>query len=397
MKSFPIPRDKPPFPPREVADLRRNQPVTKVRLWNGSWAWMLTRYEHIKAAFLDPALSSDISLPGFPAATASAAVGRSIRPNFVQMDDPRHRRIRNLFLADFMPRAIDLRRHRLQEIVDEQLARLHGAQGPVDLVGEFARPIPIRVVSEILGMDLSESSDVLPSIMVMLESDATAQESTAANGVLIAFLTEKIEARRRQPGDDLISRAAARLDEGGVDVDELVGSLKQILAAGADSTASNMSMGIWLLLTHPEQLATLRERNDRGLWDAAVDEIVRFASVTHLGRRRVATKDLVIGGQLIRAGEGVILNEAFANHDESMFESPEVFDVARANANQHLGFGHGTHHCLGSHLARAELSMSLSSLFSRFPDLRMAIEAADVRFRDDLTLYGLESLQVLLR
>ena len=155
-----------------------------------------------------------------------------------------------------------------------------------------------------------------------------------------------------------------------------------------------MTMGALLLMLHPEQLAALKESDDPKLWHASVNEIVRFLSVTHLGRRRVATKDVTIGGQRIRAGEGLILAENLANRDSAMFPDPDKFDVFRDNSSKHLGFGIGGHHCLGVHLARAELAIGLATLFRRLPSARLAVPFEALIFRDDLTIYGVERLPV---
>jgi cytochrome P450 len=395
MRAFPIPRDRPLHPPGAVADLRRSEPVSKVRLWNGDDAWLLTRFEDVRAAFGDDKrLSADATRPGYPHVTAGSAIGRAMLPNFMVMDDPEHRRLRSLFLADFMPKPVEARREVIEQIVARRVDALLAAPQPADLLKEFSRPIPAQVLAAIMGLDAAEGDALLVHVLTILSSEATREQATAANQALIAFLETCIDRKMADPGDDMISRLAAQVKDGALSRTDLLGCIRQLFLAGQDSTLSTITMGVLLLINHPDQLDILRTRDDPALWAAAADEAVRFLSVTHFGRRRVALEDVEIGGQLIRAGEGIILAETYANRDAAMFEDPDTFNVFRANNSKHLGFGFGGHHCLGVHLARAEIRVAFAILFRRIPSLRLAGPPAELVFQDELTVYGLESLPV---
>ena len=355
---------------------------------------MLTRYEDVRAAFADPRLSADAGRPGYPHVTAASAVGREMLPNFMVMDDPEHQRLRSLFLADFMPRPLEGRRAAVQAIVDDRIDALMAAGQPADLVQLLARPIPALVLAEIMGLERDEQGALLAHVLVILRRDSSSEAAAAANRALIDFLDSWIERKLAHPGDDMISRLATQVSAGMLERRDVLGCVRQLFLAGQDSTSSTLALGAFLLLEHPGQAAILRARDVPSLWAGAVDEIVRFLSVTHLGRRRVAAGDLEIGGQAIRSGEGLILAENLANRDPDVFPEPDGFDVFRANSRTHLGFGHGVHHCLGVHLARMELTIGLSNLFRRLPELRLSCSREVLKFQDDLTIYGVEALPV---
>ena len=394
MRAFPIPRDRPLHPPTGIDDLRRHCPVARVRLWNGEPAWLLTRHEDVRSAFADERLSADAARPGYPHVTAASAVGRGMLPNFMVMDDPEHRRLRELFLPDFMPGPLAARRADLQAIVDARIDALLRSPQPADLLAVFARPIPALALAAIMGLEITQAGALLDHVLVILRQESSREQAAAANRGLIEFLDAWIEAKLAAPGPDMISRLASQLRAGALSRQDVLGCLRQLFLAGQDSTASTLTLGALLLLEHPDQLAALTARDEPALWAGAVEEIVRFTSVTHFGRRRVARADLEIAGQPILAGEGLILAETFANRDGAVFPDPDGFDVFRSNSRVHLGFGHGGHHCLGAHLARMELTLGLSTLFRRVPGLRLACSFEDLVFQDGLTIYGVESLPV---
>ena len=391
---FPPPRDRPMHPPAIVAELRRSQPVSPVRLWNGDRAWLLTRYQDVRAAFLDDRLSADAARPGYPHVTAASAVGRSMLPNFMVMDDPEHGRLRALFYQDFLAKPIAQRSAEIAGIVDDQIDRLLAQDGPADLITCFAQPIPARTLARILGLGAAHGESLVAYMKVILGRESSREEALAANQALIAFFERRLDESELLPSSGVIARLACQMKAGELLRRDILGCLRQLFLAGQDSTASSIAMGVLLLIQHPDQLAELITRGDRRLWEAACDEIVRFLSVTHFGRRRVAIEDVEIGGRLIRAGEGVILAENYANRDESAFPHADLFDVFRPNVRSHLGFGSGKHLCLGLNLARAEMSLALSTLFARAPNLRVVPPEGGLTYHDELTIYGLTSLPV---
>ncbi|MDB5451841.1 MAG: cytochrome [Caulobacteraceae bacterium] len=391
---FPFARERPMHPPRRIVDERQGQPPTRVRIWNGDHAWLLSRYDDVRAAFGDERLSSDPLSPGYPHTSTGSAVGRSMLPNFLVLDDPEHRRLRNLFLQDFMPKPLEARRGGIQAVVDSRADALLAAPQPADLIDVYVRAIPTLVLSATPGLEPEEARKLFKQMDVILRTESTHAEATAANHLLIDFLNAWLERRLKDPGEDMVSRLGQQMQAGVISREDILGSVRQLFLAGQDSTTGTMGMGVLLLLQHPDQLAMLRVKDDPALWRGAVDEILRFLSVTHFGRRRAALADVEIGGQLIRAGEGVILAENYANRDGATFPDPDIFDVLRPNAGKHLAFGYGIHHCLGINLARMELATGLATLFRRVPGLRLAVPAHDLAFTDGLTIYGLETLPV---
>jgi cytochrome P450 len=381
-------------PPAVIGVLRRRGGVARVQLGNGSKAWLLTRYDDVRAAFLDDRLSADAARPGYPHVTAASAVGRSMLPNFMVMDDPEHARLRALFYQDFLAKPVARRSEEIRRIAGRQVDMLIASGEPADLVRSFAQPIPARVLAGILGIDEAHGDSLAEFVRTILDPQSTGEEAIAANAALIDCFERLLDARATPAAEGVIARLARDLAAGRLARRDILGCVRQLFLAGQDSTTSSMAMGALLLMQHPEQRDRLLERDDPRAWEAAADEIVRFLSVTHFGRRRVAVEDIVIGGQLIRSGEGIILAENYANRDEAAFADADLFDVFRPNVRKHLGFGSGKHLCLGLHLARAELALALSTLFARLPALRVVIPEHGLVYNDDLTIYGVESLPV---
>ncbi|HEY4023764.1 MAG TPA: cytochrome P450, partial [Pseudonocardiaceae bacterium] len=228
----------------------------------------------------------------------------------------------------------------------------------------------------------------------MLNATADPHEAVRAGKALARYVYGLVQASRLIPGDDLLSRLIdARLRTGELTDREITSMAILLLVAGHETTANQLALGVAALLCDPDQAARLREATDADVVNGAVEELLRLLTITHFGRRRVATEDVAVSGTLIRAGEGVIAAADIANRDPDIFADPDRFDPTRT-PNRHVAFGFGVHQCLGQPLARLELQIAFPALLRRFPDLRPAVGVDEIAFRDKLPIYGPQALPV---
>jgi cytochrome P450 len=373
-----------------LTELRATAPVVQVQLPFGEPVWMLTRYEDVRAMLADPRFSRT--------ATIGTDIGRMseffpIEDSILGMDPPDHTRIRRLVSATFTARRMQALRGRAQEIVDGLLDAMEQSEQPVDFVQAVALPLPITMICELLGVPFGDRAKFNGwADIFMTSSGHSVEELIDAHGQLTNYLADMIAKRRVEPTDDILGALVAARDEDptAITEGELQSLLMAILVAGYETTANQLGKFVLCLLERPDQLQILREHPD--LMANAVEELMRFIPLSAGSQLAyVATEDVEIGGVLIRAGEGVMPSTASANRDESVFDHADQVDVERADIVQ-LGFGHGSHYCLGAHLARVELEVALTSLFARFPNLRLALDADAVPWKDGSAVWGLEAL-----
>ncbi|NMH97077.1 cytochrome P450 [Pseudonocardia acidicola] len=390
---YPMRRGCPFDPPAELRRLREERPISRVRLWDGSTPWLVTRYEDVRAVLADRRFSSDSSRPGYPANSPGVQVTRRQTPSFIAMDDPEHARYRKMLIGDFTVRRTEALRPAIERMVDELLDAMAAGPRPADLVEAFALPLPSMVICRLLGVPYSDHDLFQRLSRRLLDTRVTAEEAERNNGELRDYLRELVAAKQADPGDDLVSRLVGRIRSGELTRDEVVGMARLLLVAGHETTANMIGLGVLTLLRHPEQAAELRETRDPAVVSAAVEELLRLLTVVHTGRRRVATEDVELAGALIRAGEGVIAAGESANRDPARFADPDRLDIHRGT-NHHVAFGFGIHQCLGQPLARLELQIAYPALLRRFPDLRVAADLDDIAFRDEMVVYGVHALPV---
>ncbi|WP_328609547.1 cytochrome P450 [Amycolatopsis sp. NBC_00345] len=385
---FPFTRTDPLSPPPEVAALRAAAPVTAVRLAGGQRAWLVTRHADVRAVLGDPRFSSDISRPGFPAVQAAAPA--AVPPAaFMALDPPRHTRYRSALINEFGTRRIAALRPAIRTLVDERIARMRAAGGPADLVEHLALPVPSLVICALLGVPFDHVDYFQQRSRVVLSRSATTGEVSRANRELAELIAGVIEAKRGEPGDDVLSRLIRH--EAAFTVEEMTTMAVVLLTAGHETTASMISFGVLNLVREPGVWAAMARHPERA--GPVVEELLRLLTVIQFGVPRMATADLVLGGVRIRAGDGVIALLAGGNLDPDAYPDPGRLDPQRSGP-RHLAFGHGIHLCLGHSLARAELAIVFEAAFRAFPGLRMADPGQRVEFDENAFVYGPEKLIV---
>jgi cytochrome P450 len=390
--AYPIPRSHPLDQPAQLGVLRDERPVTRVRLWNDLDAWLITRHEDVRQVLRDRRFSSDPSNPGFPAPGALIAGFAKQVPTFVRMDPPEHGAQRKMVAGEFLVSQVEKLRPRIAATIDDLLATALSGPTPFDLVRELAFPLPSRVITTLLGAGYEDHDFFQDRTSIAFSAHRSADEVAAALADIVGYLDRLVAAKRAEPGDDLLSRlAAAHVETGELSHESAVAIARTLLTAGYETTAAMIGLSALSVLT--ESGLADRLRADADLIPAAVEELLRFHSIQQTGLSRVAVEDAEVGGVTIRAGEGVIVSLASANHDDRQFECPARLDVDR-DARQHVAFGYGVHQCLGQTLARVELQETIRALVNRSPRLRLAVPFAEVVFRDDLVIHGLQGLPV---
>jgi cytochrome P450 len=367
--------------------LRDAYPAAPVVMPRGNRAWMITGYEDVRAALADPRLLKDArKLPGGqPGALGS---------HMLSTDPPDHARLRRLVAAAFTARRVEELRPRITAITTGLLDALEGRES-ADLVSDFAFPLPVTVICELLGVPPGDRADFGAWTGTVLSSTSPPAAVQAAADAMIGYFTSLIASRRERPADDMISALIqARDSHDRLSEHELTSMLFLLLVAGHETTVNLIASGVLALLTHPPELARLRA--DPSLLPAAVEELLRFTSPVNHATFRFTGCPVAVGNVLIPEGQTVVAAIASANRDPARFGSPEELDLCR-DSGGHLAFGHGIHYCLGAPLARLEAVIAFGSLLSRFGGLALAVPEESLRWRESSLIRGLESLPVLLR
>jgi len=389
---FPFKRSRPFDPPELYARARAERPVFPVTLWNGQRAWLLTRQQEFRAVLTDPRFSGEFARPDFPAVTqARVAIDKGERA-FVGMDNPRHGHYRRMFTKEFTARRMNALRPRVEAITADLLDAMAKKGAPVDLVEALAVELPSLVMCELFGSPYEDHTFIMNCAAGRHGLKQSPEEAHRTARALVDYCRRLIESKEKSPADDMLSRVIAEhVVTGALSREDLAEICSMILRAGHDTTTNMIGLGTMLLLQHPDQLAELKR--DASLVDSAVEELLRFLAPVQFAPRRVALEDVEIGGALIRRGEGVFALTPSANRDEAVFASPDTVDLHR-DASQHLTFGYGIHQCLGQGLARIELQVVFAMLFERFPNLRLAVPAEQIPYKDDMQIYGVYRLPV---
>ncbi|WP_330324065.1 cytochrome P450 [Streptomyces pseudovenezuelae] len=390
--AFPQDRTCPYHPPTGYDPLRADRPLSRITLFDGRPAWLVTGHGTARALLADPRLSTDRTRDGFPAPTARFAAVRNRRTALLGVDDPEHRVQRRMMVPSFTLRRATELRPRIQEIVDERIDAMIAQGPPAELVSAFALPVPSTVICALLGVPYADH-DFFEGQSRRLLRGPTADDVMDARDQLEQYVDELIHHKQKQPepGDGVLDELVHRqLRDGELNREELIALAIILLVAGHETTANMISLGTFTLLQHPDRLAELR--TDPALIPNAVEELMRMLSIAD-GLLRMALEDIEVAGTTIRAGEGVVFATSVVNRDEDVYAAPDTLDWHRP-ARHHLAFGFGIHQCLGQNLARAELEIALHTLFARLPTLRLAAPAEKIPFKPGDTIQGMLELPV---
>ncbi|MEU7429513.1 cytochrome P450 [Streptomyces sioyaensis] len=379
------------------AALREAGPVHRITGADGSPAWLVTRYDDVRSALADPRLSLDRRHAG-PGGYRGFALPPALDANLLNMDPPDHTRVRRLVVKAFTAGRVETLRAPVRRVADELLDAM-AERGRADLIADYAGPLPITVICDLLGIPQRDRRDFLAWSDALITPDPSRPEGMKqAIGAMLEFYTGLIAAKRAEPGDDLLSDLIAVRDDApaadGSDrltEDELTSLAFLILFAGYENTVHLIGNAVLALLDHPDLLRQLQQ-NPAEL-PTAVEEFLRYDGPGPLAIRRFPTQDVEIGGVRIPAGESVLLSIASANRDPARFPAPDALDRGR-DLSGHLAMGHGIHYCLGAPLARMEAVTALEALLGRFPELRLDVPRGELRHRRTLRSRGLISLPV---
>ncbi|GAB2859674.1 cytochrome P450 [Lentzea nigeriaca] len=393
-QGLPMERDVTPFdPPSQITRLRETRPVSPMLFPDGHEGWLVTGYDEVRQVLADTRFSSrqDLGIlhvpfptPGMPEQTEPSP---QVPGLFISMDPPDHTRLRRKLTGAFTVKRMKSLEEGIIEITERQLDEMAKLTPPIDLVKEFALPVPSQVICEMLGVPYEERESFESNFAKFMEREVNLEDKMAAYMALTTFLAGLVTRKRAEPADDLLSDLARDED---LSIEELTGISFLLLLAGHETTANMLALGTFALLEHPEQMAELRANPE--LVPDAVEELLRYLAVADVFFR-YAAEDIELGGETIREGSTVVVSLLAGNHDSAKFENAGELDVHR-KARGHLSFGHGIHQCLGQQLARIEMRAGFEGLLRRFPSLHLAVPAREVKLRTDMNIYGVHALPV---
>lgn len=379
--------------------LRTQDPIHAIKLEDGQTAWFLTRYEDVLAVLKDQRFIKDHRklLTPEQLELSQGNIGAMMNMHMLSFDPPDHTRLRALVNLSFTPRLVEQWRERIQVITDELIDAMQEQQGSeIDLIDAFAFPLPIIVITEMLGVPSEDRLKFRAWSNALLDglNDPTSFEHIQMQMFEFAmYLHNLIETKRQQETDDLVNRLIQVESDGDkLNELELISMIFLLLVAGHETTVNLISNGTLALLQRPDQKRLLQD--DPTLIKNAVEEFLRFHSPVARSTSRWAGEDLEFGGKEMRRGDVVEMSLAAANHDPALFAEPDELDITRKE-NHHLAFGHGIHFCLGAPLARLEGQIAIGTLLHRLPDLRLAVEPEQLVWRPSPLLFGLSKLPIV--
>ncbi|MFD9195593.1 cytochrome P450 [Streptomyces phaeochromogenes] len=373
------------------ARLRENEPLSRVQLPYGETAWLATRYDDVRTVLTDPRFSRALAQGLDQPRMRSENVGDGV----MGMDPPEHTRLRRLVGKAFTARRVEQMRQGVQERADALVDAMTAGGDSADLVEDFARPLPVSVICDLLGVPFEDHSRFRRWTEAMTNDETTSGNVLATIGPeVFSYMSGLVEERRSRPTDDLLGALVRARDEGDrLSEQELISIAGPgLLAGGAETVASGIPSFVYQLLTRPDDLALLRGRPE--LVPSAVEELLRFVPINTAAMfARYSLEDIRLGSTTIRAGEPVLPALAAANRDPEVFADPERIDLTRT-VNPHLAFGQGPHHCIGAQLARLELQVALNTLITRFPGLRLADGESGVEWKFGVIVRGPSFMRV---
>ncbi|MFD8499717.1 cytochrome P450 [Amycolatopsis sp. NPDC059657] len=379
-----------------LALMRAEGPVRQVVTPRGLTVWLVTRYADVRALLSDPRVAKDAKRAQEMITRNVTATGpvdvtaQGLNAHMLNSDPPDHTRLRKLVNKAFTSGVVSRLRPRVEQITDELLDAM---SGEVDLMKALAFPLPITVISELLGVEL-EDRDQFGAWSNLLLSQGDSAAISEAVGAMANFLVQLIERKRENPTDDLMSALVHASEEGDrLSPEELIAMVFLLLVAGYETTVNLIGNSVLALLRHPDQLKALRA--DLSLLPNMVEEVLRYDGSINIATLRFTKEPIEVSGVEIPAGEFLFLSLLSANRDAERFPDPEAFDITR-QTNGHVAFGHGIHYCVGAPLARLEAEIAIGKLLDRFDGIELLGETGSLRFRESLLVHGVESLPVRL-
>ncbi|MCK2240294.1 MULTISPECIES: cytochrome P450 [unclassified Crossiella] len=379
------------------AKLRQQLPVHKTSLPNRSFdMWVVTRYEDVKVALTSPAVSKDSArlraLITKTAPEGAPQFAEALGGHMLNSDPPQHTRLRKLVAKAFTPRRVEQLRPRIEQITTELLDQVAAGGEVVDLMETMAFPLPVTVICELLGVPEQDQADFRRWSNSLLGNSNDPQEQAKDSQDLAAYLVQLIETKRVTPTDDLLSDLIqASDDDDSLTQGELVAMAFLLLVAGHETTANLIGNGVRALLTHPEQLAELKAKPER--IHNAIEELLRYDGPVITGTIRMTTEPLTLGEVTVPADQLLLVGLGSANRDSNKFENADELDLDRVLGG-HFGFGHGIHYCVGAPLARLEAVTAIGGLLARFPEVSLAVPAAELNYRSSVLIRSLVELPV---
>jgi nitric oxide reductase len=395
---FPFRRPKEAVPPKEYGELLRKCPISKGKLFDNKDIWLVTKLKDVQTVLKHDGLSKVRTNPNFPELSegAKAAIeGREA--TYVDMDPPQHTKFRSMFDPGFSRQRVDAMvpsiRSKVEELInDMKLKRWKGGEESIDLQENFSLPLAFKVIYELLGIPFSDYKFLSNNVAVRASASGTAREAAAAQQQLTEYMENLVAQKEKNPSNDLISEVIQKhMKKGEITRDQLVAHAFLLLVAGNATVASMINFGVLTLLQHPDQLEAVKM--DPSLWPSAVSEICRYHTASSYALRRVALRDVEIGGVKIKKDEGVIALNMAANRDPEVFNDPDRFDIRRS-PNPHVAFGYGTHECPGEYLSYKELEAALEGLFTHLPGLKVAVPMDKLQYTPPDRDIGLLALPV---
>ena len=387
-----------PFP--TFANLRQETPVYAHQAPDGRIIWYITRYEDVVAVLKDDVhFVKDVRHATNK--TASKAATRTqdyrlINENMLFADPPDHTRLRALVNQAFTPRRVEQMQDQVQAVADHLLDKV-AHRGQMDVIADYALPLPVAVITQMLGVPTADQAQVTDWSQAIISPGSrglTYSQRKAKIRAFLAYLQEMFAERQREPQDDLVT-ALVQAEEAGdrLSEAELSSMVALLLVTGHETTVNLIGNSVLALLCHPEQLALLQE--GKVGWETAVNELLRYDGPVETSTTRWVGKDINFQGQHMRRGDVVRVVLASANRDSGQFENPDQLDVGRED-NRHLAFGLGIHYCLGAPLARLEGKVALRTLFGHFPHLALQVPVEQLVWRSGVLFRGLKHFPVFL-
>lgn len=374
---------------------RETEPIKRTVLPDGQVCWVVTKYEDNLEILLDfKSFSKDIT----KVAESENQNESAFLQNMLFKDPPDHKRLRGLVQKAFTPSLIEEMRESIQLITDEAINEI-GDKKSFELIEEFAFPVPIFVLCELLGVPKKDrvKFQVWSNTLVEGSFGDSAEEVQKSNQEFVQYLTDFFVEKRNNLGDDLVSlliKAEEDEDEDKLTPIELFGVVGLFIIAGHETTVNLIGNGIVSLMNNPEQFEQLK--NNPELIHQTIDEMLRFSGPLEYGTQRYVVEDLEFKGVKMNKGDIVLVGLNASNHDPSVFEDPDEFDINR-EVNPHVAFGKGIHFCIGAPLARLEGEIAINSLIKRFPNMKLNVDKDELVWRPGMLIRGLEEVPLAIK